>query len=152
MLRIPTQLPDELERLVHSTIGCCIQVHRILGPGLLEQIYVKAICLELEASGIPFEREKPFPVFYRGHLLCEQRVDLVVGVSSSSRPKRWITSTRYTTNRFDLAGDRFVFSRFRGRTSQECPFRVFVFSWLKMFYLLPLALHLVQRHILHHPP
>ncbi len=79
MLRIPTQLPDELERLAHNTIGCCIQVHRVLGPGLLEQIYVKAICLELEASGIPCEREKPFPVFYRGHLLCQQRVDLVVG-------------------------------------------------------------------------
>jgi GxxExxY protein len=79
MLRVPTPFPDELERLIHNTIGCGIQVHRLLGPGLLERIYVRALCLELEASGLAFEMERLFPVFYRGHLLREQRVDLVVG-------------------------------------------------------------------------
>jgi GxxExxY protein len=79
MLRIPSSLPDDLETLVHDTIGCCIAVHRILGPGLLETIYSRAICLELTAAGIAFEREKTYPVMYRGELLCEQRLDFVVG-------------------------------------------------------------------------
>jgi GxxExxY protein len=78
MLRVPSPLPDDLERLVHDTIGCCITVHRILGPGLLEMIYSRAIGLELKAAGIAFEREKTFPVMYRGELLCEQRLDVVV--------------------------------------------------------------------------
>jgi GxxExxY protein len=79
MLRVPSPLPDDLERLVHDTIGCCITVHRTLGPGLLEMIYSRAIALELRAAGITFEREKTFPVMYRGELLCEQRLDFVVG-------------------------------------------------------------------------
>ncbi len=79
MLRIPSPLPDDLERLVHDTIGCCIAVHRALGPGLLETIYSRAICLELTAAGIAFERERTYPVMYRGELLCEQRLDFVVG-------------------------------------------------------------------------
>jgi len=78
MLRIPTPLSDDLEALVHDTIGCCIEVHREPGPGLLESIYARAICLELTAAGIAFEREKTFPVIYRGELLCEQRLDFVV--------------------------------------------------------------------------
>jgi GxxExxY protein len=79
MLHVPTPLPDDLERLIHDTIGCCITVHRTLGPGLLEMIYSRAISLELKAAGIAFEREKTFPVMYRGELLCEQRLDFVVG-------------------------------------------------------------------------
>lgn len=79
MLRVPSPLPDHLEALVHDTIGSCISVHRALGPGLLETIYSRAICLELTAAGIAFEREKTYPVMYRGELLCEQRLDFVVG-------------------------------------------------------------------------
>jgi GxxExxY protein len=79
MLRAPTPLPDHLEALVHDTIGCCIAVYRTLGPGLLETIYSRAICLELRAAGIAFEREKTYPVIYRGELLCEQHLDFVVG-------------------------------------------------------------------------
>lgn len=78
MLRIQSPLPDELENLVHRTIGCCIAVHRVLGPGLLESICSKAVCLELLAAGIPFEAEKHVPVTYRGQLLCHQRLDLVI--------------------------------------------------------------------------
>jgi GxxExxY protein len=79
MLRIQTPLPDEIETLVRNTIGCCIAVHRALGPGLLETIYSRAIALELSATGIVFEREKPYDVTYRGELLCQQRLDFVVG-------------------------------------------------------------------------
>jgi len=73
-----TPLSDEIERLVHDTIGCCITVHRALGPGMLELIYSRAVAIELTAAGIPFEREKPFPVMYRGELLCHQHLDFLV--------------------------------------------------------------------------
>ena len=79
MLRVPSPLPEELEALVHRTIGCCIAVHRVLGPGLLEGIYRRAIRIELNAAGIHFECEKVIPVTYRGEFLCEQRLDFVVG-------------------------------------------------------------------------
>jgi len=78
MLRVPSNLDDELEALIHRVIGCCIMVHRELGPGLLERIYRRAVCIELQSAGIPFEAERSFPVWYRGYLLCDQRVDVVV--------------------------------------------------------------------------
>jgi GxxExxY protein len=79
MLRVPSPLPADLETLVSDTIGCCINVHRTLGPGLLETIYSRAVARELRAAGISFEREKPYPVTYRGQLLCEHHLDFVVG-------------------------------------------------------------------------
>ena len=78
MLRIPSPLPESLERVIHDTIGCCIEVHRALGPGLLESVYSKAVAIELKSAGIAFERERRFPVLYRGELLCEQQLDFVV--------------------------------------------------------------------------
>jgi GxxExxY protein len=79
MLRVQSALPEDLEKLIHDTIGCCVAVHRALGPGLLEMIYSRAVALELGAAGIAFERERTYPVTYRGELLCEQRLDFVVG-------------------------------------------------------------------------
>ena len=64
-------------RAVHDTIGCCIAVHRELGPGLLERSIARAAS-RADSVGIPFEREKAYPVTYRGELLCHQRLDLVV--------------------------------------------------------------------------
>jgi GxxExxY protein len=81
MLRIPSPLPEEIEAIVHQTIGCCIAVHRALGPGLLEHIYAKAVCLELVVNGIHFEREKRIPVIYRGERLCDQYIDFIVAES-----------------------------------------------------------------------
>ena len=78
MLRVHSPLPEDLDDLVHKTIGCCIAVHRVLGPGLLEGIYARALGLELAAAGIPFQREKAYPVTYRGEVLCQQYLDLVV--------------------------------------------------------------------------
>jgi len=78
MLTIPTPLSDDLEELVRKTIGCCIAVHRELGPGLLEVIYSKAIGKELAAAGIAYEREKKYSVMYRGEHLCDQWLDFVV--------------------------------------------------------------------------
>jgi len=79
MLHVTTTLSDETEVLIRKTIGCCITVHRTLGPGLLETIYSRAIALELAAAGIAFEREKAYSVAYRGQPLYEQRLDFVVG-------------------------------------------------------------------------
>jgi len=78
MLRVQSNLGPEIEDLIYRIIGCCIAVHRELGPGLVEAIYNRAVALELEAQGLPFEREKPFPVTYRGKRLYVHRVDLVV--------------------------------------------------------------------------
>ncbi len=70
MLRIQSPLPEDLEHLAHDVIGCCLQVHRELGPGLLETIYARAVVLELTAARIPFEAEKSIPVRYRGANSC----------------------------------------------------------------------------------
>ena len=79
MLRIPSPLTDDLEDIVHRTIGCCIRVHRELGPGYLERIYCRAIAIELECEGVPYVTERPFEIWYKGYLLSRHFVDLVVG-------------------------------------------------------------------------
>ena len=72
-------IPREIEAVANETIGAAITVHRTLGAGLLEKIYQEALCLELHARGIPFERERPLFVRYRDVPIAGQRVDLVVG-------------------------------------------------------------------------
>ena len=79
MLKISSPLSDEVEHLLHETIGCCIRVHRELGPGLFERIYSRALCVELAVARIVFEREKRYSVRYRGVLLSKQCLDFVVG-------------------------------------------------------------------------
>jgi GxxExxY protein len=79
MMRVPSTLSEGLEDVIRRTIGCCIAVHRTLGPGLLESIYVRALCIELDHAELTFETEKCCPVWYRGQLLARQRIDLVVG-------------------------------------------------------------------------
>jgi len=68
--------PNEVSEAV---IGSAIEVHRHLGPGLLESAYEKCLCRELGIRGIPFERQRPLPVKYKGiRLDCGYRLDLVV--------------------------------------------------------------------------
>lgn len=78
LVRTTGVLPEELENIVTQTIGACIAVHRRLGPGLSETIYQRALMVELKFHGLAAEFEKPVPVHYRGELLCNQRIDLVV--------------------------------------------------------------------------
>jgi GxxExxY protein len=59
-------IPVRAERVVTEIIGAAIEVHRHLGPGFLEKIYQEALCPELDARGIPFERERAISVHYRG--------------------------------------------------------------------------------------
>jgi GxxExxY protein len=81
MLRLPTPVSDEVEQRVHDTIGCCIEVHRELGPGLPEHAYARALSLAFSAAKIPFEREKRYAVHFRGEFLCHVFLDFVVSDS-----------------------------------------------------------------------
>lgn len=65
--------------LTERVIGACIEIHRSLGPGLLESAYEECLCYELSRAGIKFERQKPLPVQYKEvNLECGYRLDLVV--------------------------------------------------------------------------
>ncbi|HET90961.1 MAG TPA: GxxExxY protein [Chloroflexi bacterium] len=68
----------ELNHLTKRIIGCAIEVHRHLGPGLLESIYESALCIELKLAGLAYERQKPVPVTYKGHALGDHRLDVLV--------------------------------------------------------------------------
>jgi GxxExxY protein len=59
-------------------IRCAIEVHRNLGPGLLESVYESAMCIELDAAGLRFARQLGVPVLYKGELIAEHRPDLIV--------------------------------------------------------------------------
>jgi len=78
MLKLVSPLPEELETMAQEVIGCCLAVHKELGPGLLESVYPRAVAIELEDRGISFEMEKPLRVNYRGQLLCHQRLDMFI--------------------------------------------------------------------------
>jgi GxxExxY protein len=65
--------------VTEQIIGACIEVHRLLGPGLLESAYEQCLCRELGLRGIAFLRQVALPVEYKGVLLdCGYRMDLVV--------------------------------------------------------------------------
>jgi GxxExxY protein len=67
------------QELTHAIIGAAIEVHRALGPGLLESAYEECLARELTLQSIPFERQKPLPVVYKGvKLECGYRVDLFI--------------------------------------------------------------------------
>jgi GxxExxY protein len=69
----------ELGALTDRVIGCAIEVHRFLGPGLLESAYSHCFAYELTRAGIGFEREKPVGIAYRGvDIDCGFRVDMLI--------------------------------------------------------------------------
>ncbi len=69
----------ELNELSHATIGAAIEVHRRLGPGLLETAYRKCLAYELRKRGFHVDEERPVPVIYDDvHLECGFRADLIV--------------------------------------------------------------------------
>lgn len=69
----------EFDELSRSVIGCAIEVHRNLGPGLLESTYRHCLACELSHAGISFQMELPLPVRYKDMLLdCGYRIDLLV--------------------------------------------------------------------------
>jgi GxxExxY protein len=67
------------EELTERVIGAAIEVHRALGPGLLESAYEECLCHEFHLRGLGFQRQVPLPVEYKGvRLDCGYRIDLVV--------------------------------------------------------------------------
>lgn len=69
---------DYLDPLSNRIIGYAIEVHRQLGPGLLESVYEKALCVEFKNAGIHYERQKELPVVYKGNSIGIFRVDILV--------------------------------------------------------------------------
>jgi GxxExxY protein len=75
-LRPSSATPDD--PLTRRIIGCAMEVHRQLGPGLLEMTYDEALCIELRDQGLSIQRQTRVPIYYKGHLIGEHRPDLVV--------------------------------------------------------------------------
>jgi len=72
-------MDPHLNELTYRTIGAAIEVHRTLGPGLLESTYRECLCRELSLRGISFRRECALPLKYKGiRLDCGYRIDLLV--------------------------------------------------------------------------
>ncbi|MGB9872512.1 MAG: GxxExxY protein, partial [Anaerolineae bacterium] len=70
---------DRLDRITEAIIGAAIEVHRALGPGLLESAYEACLAFELAQQGLKVEQQKPLPVIYKEvRLDCGYRLDLLV--------------------------------------------------------------------------
>ncbi len=71
--------PTARDPLTEKVIGLAIEVHRVLGPGLLESAYEGCFCYELKANGVPHRRQVPLPVVYKSIKLdCGYRMDVVI--------------------------------------------------------------------------
>ena len=71
--------PRENDLLTERIIGLAIEVHRQLGPRLLESAYEECLCFELRQGGLAFQRQVPLPVVYKSvRLDCGHRLDIVV--------------------------------------------------------------------------
>lgn len=73
-------MDPHLNELTYETIGAAIEVHRALGPGLLESAYQACLRRELSLRGVNFQTELPLPIQYKGvQLDCGYRIDMLVG-------------------------------------------------------------------------
>ena len=68
----------ERDWLTHNIIGAAIEVHKEMGPGLLKRIYENALCVELAKRNIRFTRQKAIEAKYKGQLVGDMYVDLLV--------------------------------------------------------------------------
>jgi GxxExxY protein len=75
-------MSQDLNAITYQIIGAAMEVHRALGPGLLESAYESCLAFELTERGLQVERQKPLPVVYKDiNLDCGYRLDLLVGES-----------------------------------------------------------------------
>lgn len=70
--------PPEADRVAHAVIGAAIEVHRTLGTGFFEATYEQALAVELELRGLPFRRQVPVKVDYKGQTVGTVRIDMLV--------------------------------------------------------------------------
>lgn len=71
--------PDvKLDKLAHQVIGAAIEVHRLLGPGYLEQVYEEALAVELKLRDIPFQKQMAIALDYKGQPVGQGRLDFLV--------------------------------------------------------------------------
>ena len=83
-MQLATEVTENTERvtmgdeLTDKIIGAAIEVHRILGPGLLESIYEEALTIELQLRGLRVTRQQELDVVYKGHTIKGLRIDLLV--------------------------------------------------------------------------
>ena len=77
-MRTQSALSPAEDQAMTDAIGCAIAVHSELGPGFLESIYRKAMCIEFDKRGTSYQSERPIVVNYRGVALHGQRIDLIV--------------------------------------------------------------------------
>jgi GxxExxY protein len=70
--------PEELDVLAREVIGAAIEVHRELGPGYLESVYEESLVRELSARNIPYQQQLVLPIYYKGALVAESKLDLLV--------------------------------------------------------------------------
>jgi GxxExxY protein len=73
-----TMMPVQDDPLTRRIIACAIEVHRKLGPGLLEKLYSEAMCIELELQGLKVEKNVKIPVEYKGKQIGDYFIDLLV--------------------------------------------------------------------------
>jgi GxxExxY protein len=73
-----TSAGQQKDPLTHAVIGAAMEVHRVLGPGLLEKIYEEALCHELTLRRLAFERQKATDIVYKELVITGQRLDLLV--------------------------------------------------------------------------
>ena len=74
-----TASAESLNRFTSSVVQAAIDVHKALGPGLLESAYLGCLCFELSTNGLRIETQKALPLIYRGvRIDCAYRVDLIV--------------------------------------------------------------------------
>ena len=68
-----------MDELTGKIIGAAIEVHKALGPGLLESVYEECLCRELSLRGLPFRRQVEMPIEYKGvKVACNLRLDILV--------------------------------------------------------------------------
>lgn len=87
---------DEHDALTEKVIGAAIEVHRVLGPGLLESIYEEALAVELRLRGIECSRQVEVDVVYKDHSIKGLRLDLLV-------ERELIVEVKSATNLPDVA-------------------------------------------------
>jgi GxxExxY protein len=104
----------ETNKLTEKIIGCCVEVHRNLGPGLLESAYEEALCFELMSMNLEFKRQQLIPLEYKGHkiyagfradIIVEDQIVLEIKSTEKNHPvysKQLLTYLKLTGKRYGL--------------------------------------------------